>query len=62
MKVHTGVYKLVICESIDRNGIAKNPIEYNDLDTSELKYLKEAVSESDWIVYSQNELKPNELN
>ena len=53
----TGIYKLVICESIDRNGIAINPIEYNDLDTSELKYLREAVNSSDWVIYSQNELK-----
>jgi len=53
----SGIYKLVICERIDKNGIAINPIEYNDLDASELKYIKEAVSESNWKVYSQNEIK-----
>ena len=53
----SGIYKLVICERIDKTGIAINPIEYNDLDTSELKYLREAVSESNWVIYSQNEIK-----
>ena len=51
----TGLYKLVICEKIDKNGCAIHPIEYNQLDTSELKYLKEAVREANWKVYSQNE-------
>ena len=53
----SGIYKLVICESIDKNGIAKNPIEYNDLDANDLKYLREAVNSTDWKIYSQNEVK-----
>ena len=55
--MQSGIYKLVICESINKNGIAIKPIEYIGIDSSELKFLKEAVESSNWEVYSQNEIK-----
>ena len=57
----SGIYLLVICERIDKNGIAINPIEYEDIDAVELKFIKEAVAKSDWIVYSQNEIQFSNL-
>jgi len=53
----SGIYKLVICERIDRNGLPINPIEYNNLDSVELDGIKLAVKLENWKVYSQNEVK-----
>lgn len=57
----TGVYLLVICKKIDKNGIAINPIEYENIDATELKFIKEAVNKSDWTIYSQNEIQFSNL-
>lgn len=57
----SGIYRLIICEKIDKNGIAVNSIEFDKIDLTELESLKLATFQENWTVYCQGEYTVKQL-
>jgi len=56
-----GIYFIIICEKIDRNGIAVNPI---NCDVAEVDYshFKKQIENDGWKIYCRSTLNSPELN
>jgi len=61
MAIKTGLYRIVLCEKVDRNGLPVNVIEPPPCDHEELEVIKEVARHEGWQVYCQGELTISEL-